>query len=747
MGEERASLSGGRSRTVLARRYELLALLGVGGMGSVYRAHDLELDEDVALKVLRRELAGSPGVLERFKREVKLARRVTHPNVARTFDIGEHDGERFLTMELVEGESLGELLGRDGRLSIDRTIEIAVAVCHGLSAAHAAGVVHRDLKPDNVLLGREGRIMITDFGIARAFATGGALRTQGVALGTPEYMAPEQIEASDDVDHRADVYALGVMLYEMLVGERPWSGDSAFGIAAARLIRPPPDPREKAEIPDALARAILRCLARHPKDRFATAADVGAALAGMTLPAGLARPRAPSIRPPAAPRKVTLTIAPFAPTSLFELVRSELARIPQLVVSGWPGEGNVVLRATAADGVVSITLSNAEDHFVLTQCSARLDDPFGAARRIVTEVARALSTRTPAPIAPPPPSPIATELLLSARAECDEPGSQPLDRAIARLERAIGLLPDDPWIHGAYAWALARRFCEGETPREDADEARSLAMRALARAPLMVDALAALAFLDHEEGRPIEAARRVRAALALDTSRAALHHLHGRLLADLDDPEAATTLRTATTLDVRRVAARWDEALVRAVQGDLDTADHLLRAREPAEEQASGLWFSRLRVGLLTGELSRVLAVADEAQRRFFERRELFFAIASAARRGRASPEVLSQLHGRTIAAEPAARRARHHVLEAELLAFVGDMHGAVRAVRAAVDAGCTDLGWIERAPILEPLRTRSPFLSARDDARIRAVHLRAALQDLPQTLDAIPHREAKDRR
>src|SRR5438270_894298 len=147
---------------VIAGRYELLGLVGVGGMGSVYRARDTELDEVIALKVLRRELVDAPGMLDRFRREVKLARRVTHRNVARTFDIGEHQGERFLTMEFIEGESLARLLEREGTLPLPRIIEILRAVCAGLSAAHAAGVVHRDLKPDNVLIAEGGRIAITD---------------------------------------------------------------------------------------------------------------------------------------------------------------------------------------------------------------------------------------------------------------------------------------------------------------------------------------------------------------------------------------------------------------------------------------------------------------------------------------------------------------------------------------------------------------------------------------------------------
>src|SRR5581483_4498815 len=185
--------------------------------------------------------ADSPGMIERFRQEAKPARKVTHKNVARTFDLGEPSREHFLTMELVEGESLSHILAREKRLPIAQAVEVALAVCEGLSAAHAAGVVHRDLKPDNVLVGKDGRIVLTDFGIARALESVGK-HTQGSPIGTPAYMAPEQLEASPNVDARADQYAFGVMLFEMLTGALPFSGPSPYAIAAARLVQPPPDP-------------------------------------------------------------------------------------------------------------------------------------------------------------------------------------------------------------------------------------------------------------------------------------------------------------------------------------------------------------------------------------------------------------------------------------------------------------------------------------------------------------------------
>src|SRR5258706_5774077 len=182
-------------RALLGGRYEILGLVGSGGMGSVYRAFDRELEEIVALKTLREGLAATPHLLERFRREVKLARRVTHPNVARTFDLGTHDGARFLTMELIAGEPVSRHRGQ--KVALGESLRIAAEVLRGLAAAHAAGVVHRDLKPDNVMLSKE-RVVITDFGIARlseARDADAALKT-GNVVGTPAYMAPEQLEAA-----------------------------------------------------------------------------------------------------------------------------------------------------------------------------------------------------------------------------------------------------------------------------------------------------------------------------------------------------------------------------------------------------------------------------------------------------------------------------------------------------------------------------------------------------------------------
>jgi serine/threonine-protein kinase len=251
-------------------------MLGRGGMGTVYEARDNLVGDVVALKTLELGKDAGPDALERFSREVRLARRITHPHVARMHDLGTHEGQSFLTMELVEGEDLRTLMGRERPLAPARAARISLAVCEGLAAAHAAGVVHRDLKPANVLVEKGGRVVLTDFGIARAVAGEVASRTLGT-VGTPMYMAPEQV-SGDPVDARADLYAVGLLLHEMLAGEPPFTGETPWASALARLRQPPPDLRQRLTIPPPLAELVHRCLALAPDERPASALELAGAL-------------------------------------------------------------------------------------------------------------------------------------------------------------------------------------------------------------------------------------------------------------------------------------------------------------------------------------------------------------------------------------------------------------------------------------------------------------------------------------
>lgn len=265
---------------LFAERYLLQRVLGRGGMGTVYEARDEVRGEVVALKVLEAAGPRRPVALERFRREAALARRITHPHVARMYELGSHQGRSFLTMEFVEGEDLKAKLAREGALKPEQAARITWAVCSGLGAAHAAAVVHRDLKPANVLLERGGRVVLTDFGIARAMeeepSESGLTHVHGM-VGTPQYMAPEQL-TDERVDARTDIYAVGLLLYEMLVGEPAFRQSTSLKAAFERLDRPPPDPREHRDVPSALAELVRWCLAQSPEKRPSGAAEVALAL-------------------------------------------------------------------------------------------------------------------------------------------------------------------------------------------------------------------------------------------------------------------------------------------------------------------------------------------------------------------------------------------------------------------------------------------------------------------------------------
>jgi tetratricopeptide (TPR) repeat protein len=262
-------------------RYHIIKLLGIGGMGAVYHAWDEELGVAVALKVIRPEIAADPATAEdlerRFKRELVLARQVTHKHVVRIHDLGEIDGIKYITMPYIAGRDLATILKREGRLPADRVMPLARQIASGLAAAHEAGIVHRDLKPANIMVDDDGQACIMDFGIARS--TQGGTHTVGVVTGTLEYMAPEQARGQP-VDQRADVYAFGLILYDMLTGGRQGRSDSAVAALMARMTQSPPAPRTiNPAIPEALDRLIVRCIEPDPAKRYQTSADVAADLA------------------------------------------------------------------------------------------------------------------------------------------------------------------------------------------------------------------------------------------------------------------------------------------------------------------------------------------------------------------------------------------------------------------------------------------------------------------------------------
>jgi len=302
---------------LIADRYELEELVGTGGMSSVFRARDHQLEREVAIKILHQHYAEDPEYLERFRREARAVARLSHPNIVTVIDRGDDDGRQYIVFEHVKGENLKELVLRTGRLPVQQALELALHIADGLSFAHEHGLVHRDVKPQNVLLSSEGEVKVTDFGIARSLHMEHGVTQTGTVLGTGEYLAPEQASGKP-VSPATDVYSLGVVLWELLAGDVPFVGDNFVAVALRHVNEPPPSLRERRpDVSPRLDAAVQRALAKDPARRFpsmaAFAQELRACLAepvGATqMPADdlehtlVTRPPAPAPAPVRRPRR------------------------------------------------------------------------------------------------------------------------------------------------------------------------------------------------------------------------------------------------------------------------------------------------------------------------------------------------------------------------------------------------------------------------------------------------------------
>lgn len=281
---------------LLAGRYEILDILGEGGMGSVYKAKDRELERLVALKIVRPELTSNPDILQRFKQEILLSSKVTHRNAVRIYDLGDAEGLKFISMEYVDGKDLRQILKQHGRLGVNEAVGIIAQVFSGLAAAHREGNIHRDLKPGNIMQDATGRVVVMDFGLARSVASDGMTQT-GMMVGTMEYMSPEQAQAKN-LDVRSDIFTVGLIFYELLTGKIPYEADSVVASLLKRSReQAAPVSLHNAAIPRSVSSIVAKCLQPDLELRYQSADDVLAALDEWREKGAAAALRFPEIRP------------------------------------------------------------------------------------------------------------------------------------------------------------------------------------------------------------------------------------------------------------------------------------------------------------------------------------------------------------------------------------------------------------------------------------------------------------------
>ena len=750
---------------LVAGRYEILALIGRGGMGAVYRARDRELDLVVAIKFLDKQLASDPALRERFRREVVLARKVTHKNIARTYDIGEHEGGRFLTMEHVDGESLQSVIARSGPLPDAEVLRIAVAICDGLEAAHEQGVVHRDLKPDNVLIERGGRVVITDFGVARAAGgTDGALLTAGQMVGTPAYMAPEQLEGASDIDARADLYALGVMLYQMLTGDLPWKAQSAFAMIRARIADPTPTLIGRClDNCPFVAGIVAKLMALEPKDRFTSAADLRAALFALEKceivddPSlrGTAPTRIITSRPPAPTGPRTLLILPLANrgeaadaylarglteelTDVLSMTDGLRVRAPR-VVDGAADPAELG-RAAGVDVVIegsfrrhegalrlAARLVSTNDGFQLwaKRFEAPAGDPFTIMEDVARAISAALTVDRPAPVAPAPLGVDTADLYLRARAALFRCWYTDAGDAIGLFEQALVRAPTDVRILSGAASAHARQiFFAGARGPEHATRARSLARAAIAADPRRGEPFHALALVALYSGDPAGALRSARAALDRAGDLPEAHEMVGRILAEIGPVhEARAHLARALTLDPELPQPVIDLARLDALDGAWPAvvaalAGHGTSAGERALARALlarlALWCRVPPSVAIPGD-DVPLGAGPEA----IEAWTALFRTVRAT--GKVDVAVRASMTAR-IDQAPLEGRLRPLLLQqlCEAHAYAGERDPALDALERAVAAGMFDRTWLERCPLLDPLRSNPRFAAATADVARR---------------------------
>ncbi len=745
-----------------AERYEIEALLGRGGMGAVYRVRDQKLDEVVALKLLTLDNAHAQ---DRFVSEVRLARRITHPNIARVHDFGEQGDVRFLTMEYIAGTTLEQVVETRAPLPMWEVVRLGLQITAGLIAAHTAGVIHRDLKPANVLVGPDDRVVITDFGIARAINRG-TDTVPGAMLGTPHYMAPEQV-LGRTAEARSDLYALGVLMYELATGTLPFDSDTALGAALARVQVCPIDPRTHHPIDDPLAALILHCLAREPEGRPDSASALQQSLRALVG-------EAPALVEPSPPRPTDTGSHPFAPIAvgsqsvavlpfayrgpadqdyLGDAMAEELidvlshTRGLRVLALGATRrfadqrDPSAIAAAVDADAIVDGTVQQAGRRVRL---SVRMIDPDGTQRwterydgelqdvfelqetlgRRVAEALRvelvAAAHRCTAP-------PEALEVYFQARRLQRRLPMLAADEAVELLDRALELAPDFSPAMAFHAVASVRAWWGYEYKRQDgvfAERARRSVTRAQEQASAIAETHLATAMWEVQSGGFVAGARALSTALETAPTLPEAHQYLGQLQCEAGRPkEGRKRLELALELDPTLHFCRYTLARITCLDGEFERSrEHLDLLWDALPGPPVPALVSRFRLALYRGdetEAQRMRALMKDNPAAESQSMHTLSGLAT----GETSVETAMSLHQSVQAAMTNARFGTlMRQIATEMLTVGGATQLALRELSIAADSALIDLVWLERCPLLEPLRSEPAFARA-----VHAVERRVA--------------------
>ena len=723
-------IEGNLAGTTLNGRYDVLGLLGTGGMGAVYRAHDRELDEVVALKVMRGDFARERGAVEQFRQEVKLARRVTHVNIARTFELGVEGDLIFCTMELVEGESLRAKLARDGALTVAQAASIASAICEGLSVAHAAGVIHRDIKPENVLLTPSQRVVLADFGVA-AFS---ASDSDGALVGTLEYMAPEQARG-EQATPATDVYAVGVVLFEMLCGMRAFSGSMSELLVAKQDVEKVSlelaETVTRGPLPGEIKQLVERATARDPAQRIATAAELTRRLAPfLTVERIATSPGIAIAEPPDLTLPTIVVLAPravdkHAALHVAEGIHQEtLRRLAGRRLRVWPRvdafemPGATFVELIAGNRLV-VTLrrdeltSTLELPLEIIHVALAADAIAVAAHELATrEIDSDESERL--------------DLLLRTRAHAHG-GFAGIKPAMELLEQGRERWPDDPRLACQLADMILRYvFVTARSP-VSFYEARPLVEAALLGAPHLAESHVSAGQLALHTGDPVHAAREFRIAIACSPYQAEPHEGLGRMLLEagfLDD--AMSRLDSALAIAPTLSSVRWEIARAHALEQNWLAHDQLVAELLKEGDRP----IARLRFAVWRGDGNGIAECfvawktwGTQFEPELFERVFAVFLDRTWARDRDALLEACME------SKSPSKRRSLFLAqIGAELAAYMGEVETSLALVERAVSLDLFDRHWLDRCPLLESVRATPEGQRLQQRVRVRAESILDAL-------------------